>query len=260
MSSPGSANYGMKHLASENSDLYPLGASCVMKDFYIDDRITSIDSTENAITLAREARELCAVGGIRLHKFVSNSEAVLESIPSTERAKHVKELDLAFCDLPLERTLGFVAPVLLIGKRILQEMCRHGTGWDDPLKVELQPRWERWRSDLNNLDRIDIPRSYAPTSFGKIVRAELHHYLDASISGYVQCSYLRLSNGDGDVHYALVIRKSRVAPTKLTTIPRLELTVAVVSGKVSNVLKEELGYASWTDSKVVLGYINNEAW
>ncbi|KAL6463232.1 hypothetical protein MHYP_G00276230 [Metynnis hypsauchen] len=258
------------------------GASFVMKDFYVDDGITSIDSTENAIKLARQARELCALGGLRLHKFVSNSKAVLESIPSTERAKHVKELDLAFGDLPLERTLGilwhtqsdcfkfkiklknqpatrrgilstvaslydplgFVAPVLLIGKRILQEMCRHGTGWDDPLKVELQPRWERWRSDLNNLDRIDIPRSYAPASFGKIVRAELHHFSDASISGYGQCSYLRLSNEDGDVHCALVIGKSRVAPTKLTTIPRLELTAAVVSVKVSNVLKEELGYAN----------------
>ncbi|KAL7870303.1 hypothetical protein SRHO_G00078000 [Serrasalmus rhombeus] len=159
---------------------------------------------------------------------------------------------------------GFVAPVLLIGKRILQEMCRHGTGWDDPLKVELRPRWERWRSDLYNLDRIDIPRSYAPASFRKIVRTELHHFSDASISGYGQCSYLRLSNEEGDVHSALVIGKSRVAPTKLTTIPRLELTAAVVSVKVSNVLKEELVYAYiqeffWTDSKVVLGYIKNEA-
>ncbi|KAL6476648.1 hypothetical protein MHYP_G00151470 [Metynnis hypsauchen] len=166
---------------------------------------------------------------------------------------------------PRKVIVGFVAPVLLIGKRILREMCRHGTSWDDPLKVELRPRWECWRSDLNNLDRIDILCSYAPTSFGKIARAELHHFLDASISGYGQCSYLRLSKEDGDVHCALVIGKSSVAPTKLTTIPMLELTTAVVSVKVSNVLKEELGYANaqeffWTDSKVVLGYINNEAW
>ncbi|XP_076857249.1 uncharacterized protein LOC143511529 [Brachyhypopomus gauderio] len=301
-SSPGCANYGMKHLANENSDVYPLGASFVMKDFYVDDGITSTKSVEDAIKLAREARDLCAQGGLRLHKFVSNNEAVLESIPPTERANDVKELDLAFDDTSLERALGilwhthsdcfkfkikfknqpatrrgilstvaslydplgFVAPILLTGKRILQEMCRHGTGWDDPLKVELQPRWEHWKGDLNNLDKIDIPRSYAPVNFGKIIRTELHHFSDASISGYGQCSYLRLSNEDGEVHCALVIGKSRVAPTKLTTIPRLELTAAVVSVKVSNMLKEELGYANvqeffWTDSKVVLGYINNEA-
>ncbi|KAF7641096.1 hypothetical protein LDENG_00294180, partial [Lucifuga dentata] len=58
--------------------------------------------------------------------------------------------------------------------------------------------------------------------------------------------------------------KSRVAPIKVTTVPRLELTAAVVSVAVSNTLKEELGLADideyfWTDSKVVLGYINNEA-
>ena len=58
--------------------------------------------------------------------------------------------------------------------------------------------------------------------------------------------------------------KSRVAPSKITTIPRLELTAAVVAANIGVMLKEELNYASlkqyfWTDSKVVLRYINNEA-
>ena len=58
--------------------------------------------------------------------------------------------------------------------------------------------------------------------------------------------------------------KYRVAPTKITTIPRLELTAAVVSAKVSEMVQEELHYANlkqyfWTDSKVVLGCINNDA-
>ena len=58
--------------------------------------------------------------------------------------------------------------------------------------------------------------------------------------------------------------KSRVAPSQTTTIPRLELTTAVVSGKVGTMLQDELNYANlkqyfWTDSKVVLGYINNAA-
>lgn len=56
--------------------------------------------------LAREARELCAMGGLRLHKFVSNSRDVLESIPLSERAINMKNMDLAFDDLPLEKALG----------------------------------------------------------------------------------------------------------------------------------------------------------
>lgn len=58
--------------------------------------------------------------------------------------------------------------------------------------------------------------------------------------------------------------KARVAPLKSITIPRLELTAAVVSTKVSQCLKQELDYKDvielfWTDSQVVIGYINNEA-
>ena len=301
-SSPGCANYGLKYLATENRDLYPLGSQFIMRDFYVDDGVASMDSTEKAIQLAQEARELCALGGLRLHKFVSNDRAVLESIPSSECASDIKDLNLTFDDLPAERALGiqwhiesdclkfnvnlkdqpatrrgilsmvaslydplgFVAPFLLIGKGVLQEMCRQGTGWDDPLTEELRPRWERWKNDLTNMEKIDIPRSYAPANFGRVTRQEIHHFSDASMIGYGQCSYLRLRNEEGDIHCALIMAKSRVAPTKVTTIPRLELTAAVISVKTSNVLKEELGYADakeyfWTDSKVVIGYINNEA-
>lgn len=301
-SSPGCANYGMKHLAKENCGIYTQGSRFVMRDFYVDDGLASVENTEDAIQLAREARELCAMGGLRLHKFVSNDRKVLESIPPSERAINVKDMDLAFDDLPLERALGiqwdvesdrfrlnvslkeqpatrrgilstvaslydplgFVAPVILKAKIILQEMCRRGIGWDDPLTDELRPKWEQWRSDLAHLDNFTISRTYSPVGFGRISKTELHHFSDASVKGYGQCSYLRLQNEEGDIHCALVVGKSRVSPTKVTTIPRLELTAAVVSVKISNMLKEELGCINaeeffWTDSKVVLGYIRNEA-
>ncbi len=143
-------------------------------------------------------------------------------------------------------------------------MCRQGIGWDDPLPEHLRPRWECWRKDLVNLEKMQIARCYVPANFGKVVKRELHHFSDASTTGYGQCSYQRVKNEDGDVHCALIMGKSRVSPTKVTTIPRLELTAATVSVTVSNMLREELVYESveeffWTDSKVVLGYINNEA-
>ena len=40
---------------------------------------------------------------------------------------------------------GLVAPVILQGKRILQELCRYGVGWDDKVPEDIRPRWERWR-------------------------------------------------------------------------------------------------------------------
>jgi len=47
---------------------------------------------------------------------------------------------------------------------------------------------------------------------------------------------------DGNVNVSLVMGKSRVAPSKITTIPRLELTTEVVSAKVGVMLQEELNY------------------
>ncbi|XP_062848434.1 uncharacterized protein LOC134310729 [Trichomycterus rosablanca] len=302
VSSPGCANYGLKQLAKDNSHLYPMGAQFIARDFYVDDGVTSVESAERAIELALEARELCANGGLRLHKFVSNSNVVLQSIPPSERATDTKTKNLTLNDMSLERALGIhwdiesdsftfkitakdqpatrrgilstvasiydplgiVAPYLLNGKGILQEMCHQGTGWDDLLPERLRPRWERWLDDLTNLERISIARCYVPTNFGKVNKRELHHFSDASNKGYGQCSYLRLKNEKGEVHCALIMGKARVSPLKVVTIPRLELTAAVVSVTVSNMLKEELSYTNveeffWTDSKVVLGYINNDA-
>ena len=86
VSSPGCANYGLKNLANENRLSHPVGSQFVARNFYVDDGVTSTDTVEKAIQLAQEAREICAKGGLRLHKFVSNNHAVLQSIPSSERA------------------------------------------------------------------------------------------------------------------------------------------------------------------------------
>ena len=70
--------------------------------------------------------------------------------------------------------------------------------------------------------------------------AELHHFSDACQYGYDQCSYLRLVDEMQQVHCSLVMGKSRVAPMKPVTIPRLELTAAVVSVNVGALVEHEL--------------------
>ena len=93
---------------------------------------------------------------------------------------------------------------------------------------------------------------------------ELHRYSDACKDAYGQCSYLRLVNHSGQIHCSLVMAKSRVAPLKPVTIPRLELTAALVSVKTGAILCRELEYKQitevfWTESKVVIGYVSNDA-
>ncbi len=128
----------------------------------------------------------------------------------------------------------------------------------------LRSRWECWRLDVIHLASLKIRRCVKPDDFGEVKVVELHHFSDASTIGYGQCSYLRLVNSQQQVHCCLVFGKSRVVPLKPMSVPRLELTAALVSVKVSALLKREFDHPNvtewfWTDSKVVLGYIANES-
>ncbi|KAK7909491.1 hypothetical protein WMY93_014175 [Mugilogobius chulae] len=299
-SSPGCANFGLKHLARQHKDSYPLASTFVEKNFYVDDGLVSVSSVDEAKKLISEAQELCKKGGLRLHKFNSNQEAALSCLDPSERATNIEPLEfdptqqecalgirwsikddtfsfnINLKDQPATRRgclsviaslydpLGFIAPFSLSGKQILQELCHRGIGWDDQLPDDMLPRWEEWVNGLLKLKEISIPRCYHPHNFHNIVRVELHHFSDASCTGYGACSYLRYKNDKDEVHCSLVMAKARVAPSKVTSIPRLELAAAVISAKVSVLLKCELDMeidqeVFWTDSQVVLGYINNDA-
>ncbi|XP_006823698.1 uncharacterized protein LOC102809358 [Saccoglossus kowalevskii] len=252
--------------------------------------------------LIHNAVEICEKGNLRLHKISCNNSEVMLSLPESERAT-ITQTDLepcqksfspekvlgiqwciesdTFCfkltlkDHPLTRRgilatvasiydpLGLISPLVLVGKMILQRMCQDRSDWDDPLPDDLRPDWECWNAELLKLSEIKIPRCFIPDGLGQAVSVQLHHFSDASLSGYGQCSYVRLKTTDERVHCALVMAKARVAPLMPVTIPRLELQAATISAKVSKVLETEMGYKDmshhfWMDSKVVLGYIKND--
>ena len=117
-------------------------------------------------------------------------------------------------------------------KKILQEIRNRGVSWDEPLPEEVRPRWNRWKCDILRLDELQIPRFFEPKTLNGKRTYELYSFADASTSGYEQCSYLRIKDEKENVHVSLVMGKSRVPQTKTTTIPRLELTAAVISTKL----------------------------
>lgn len=113
---------------------------------------------------------------------------------------------------------------------------------------------------------IKFQRCVKPKDFGTVVLAEMHHFSDASTSGYGQCSFLRLINESDQVHCSLLLGKSCVTPLKPITIPRLELSAALLSVKIASFLDQEVdlkglsvSHFYWTDSKVVIRYLSNEA-
>ena len=82
-------------------------------------------------------------------------------------------------------------------------------------------------------------------------------------NGYGQVSYLRHIDESGLAYVLFIMEKSRAVPLKQISVPRLVLTAALVSARVSQFLNMELQCnvmnIHWTDSKVVLGYINNDS-
>lgn len=159
--------------------------------------------------------------------------------------------------------LGLISPVILKGKQILQQVTASELSWDQLLQPEQAKQWTEWVQDLNNLVQIKIARCVKPP--GCVKSIELHHFSDASQRGYGACSYIRQIQEDGKVECNLIFSKARVAPLKkITTIPRLELQGAVTAVRTANTIKRELKMkidkeTFWTDSNIVLGYIQNEA-
>ena len=110
---------------------------------------------------------------------------------------------------------------------------------------------------------MQIKICFEPSKFGKVIDFSLNHFSDASQDGYGQVSYLRLVAQKGMIHCGLKMAKSRVTLIKFVSILRLELAAAAHPIKVSMMLRKELTIHSeikeyfWTDSQVVLSYINS---
>ncbi|XP_071109472.1 uncharacterized protein [Haliotis cracherodii] len=282
-------------------------AEIVPQDELKDDCLASDLNEENAVSTVKELTSLCSEGSFRLTKWISNSSTVMKSIPPQERAKDVKDLNLDCEDLPSERalgvywfvqsdTLGFkiksklkpdtkrgilsvvssvydplglMAPFILISKQLLQNLHKEQKDWDEDVDSKIQKIWHQWLKDLSLLENIHIPRCYKPMGFGLVTSCQLHLFADASNVGYGVVGYIRFVNEDEEIHCALVMSKSRVAPLKKTTIPRMELTVprmeltaATLAVRMSSLILQELQVKVdttffWTDSMSVLRCIFN---
>ena len=300
VSSPSCANFALRKTAEDNKASFnPETVRTVERNFYVDDCLKAVASEESATLLVKDLTELLSKGGFRLTKWLSNSRKVVESIPETERATAVKSLDfdlavieralgvqwqvssdtfgfsISIKDRPATRRgilsvissvydpLGFIAPFVLPAMVILQDLCKKKLDWDDRIPEEDLTRWQTWLSELPKLERFRVDRCFKPRDFGEVASCQLHFFSDASQSAYGAVAYLRMVNMHGKVHCSFVMGKSRLAPLKPMTIPRMELSAAVLSTRLDKLIREEIEYAIdssvfWTDSTCVLRYVEND--
>ena len=138
--------------------------------------------------------------------------------------------------------LGIVAPVALVPKLTIQDLCRQRCDWDDKIPQEHEDQFSAWRTELPSIEQLSVDRCYKPQGLDNEFVCELHYFSDASIKAYGAACYLRVYDTNGRCKCSLVIGKSRLAPLKTITIPRLELAAAVVSVRLHQLVKRELDY------------------
>lgn len=278
----------------------PLAGDTVINSTYMDDSIDSVIDTKTGVELVDQLRTLWQRAGMFPRKWLSNDPEVMRHVPVQDCAA---EVDLDRGTLPSVKTLGllwsakedsfryqfipqddksgaqtkrsflsktaslfdplgFLQPYTIRAKILFQEMWISGIEWDEEISPEQQTKANEWFAELKDLQDIDIPRCLRENK--EISETSLQIFTDAAKDAYGAAIYIRHTYEDESVTSRLVASKSRVAPLKSVSIPRLELMAAVVGVRLSedvgsclNISKEQMQF--WTDSMDVLYWVHGHS-
>lgn len=146
--------------------------------------------------------------------------------------------------------LGLLSCVMVHIKSTLQDIWRENTGWDEPISEKSNEQWQQW---IKLVDVIEENKK----------EIQLHTFTDASEIAFAAVCYLRIEDENG-VRCTLVSAKTKVAPTKPMSIPRLELQAAVLGSRLAETVVKghniEISRRYfWSDSQTVLKWLESNA-
>ncbi|XP_065079912.1 uncharacterized protein LOC135702797 [Ochlerotatus camptorhynchus] len=158
--------------------------------------------------------------------------------------------------------LGLIAHFLMYLKVLLQDVWRSGIDWDDAIDDALFDKWQTWLQVLPQVERVSIPRCYRARTSPNCKDIQLHTFVDAGDNGIAAACYLRFAQDDV-VECRLVAAKTRVAPLKFLSTPRLELQAALVGARLAQSVSDALSFRIsrrhyWSDSQDVLCWIKSD--
>ncbi|KAL0829582.1 hypothetical protein ABMA28_003093 [Loxostege sticticalis] len=266
----------------------------IQKDFYVDDLITGANSELALSYIQQSVSKALESGCFKLRKYKSNIPTIFQNINVNEHdaltiSESSSTLGLGWTpsndmlhfpiknflnnenDVITKRVimsnsfkifdpLGILSPVVIQPKIILQRLWQQKMDWDEPVTQEIKGDWLKFTDNLSYLKKLQVPRWVLCEDYKYV---ELHSFSDASQHAYGACIYLKSINAKGESKIFLLCAKSKVAPLKPTTIPRLELCAALLSAKLCKLVLDSLRYKPekiihWCDSSVVLSWINSD--
>ncbi|XP_071577173.1 uncharacterized protein [Temnothorax nylanderi] len=291
---PFTAIRSIEQLAADEGSQFPLAVSVLLEETYVDDCVFGADDK----ALARQTRDqvtaLLDKGCFRLRKWASNcpeliadldpSDHGLASTKVLQNDEHLKILGIAWNPshdvfhfqvanqnpgttkrailstiAKLFDPLGWAAPVIITAKIFMQQLWLLKLNWDDEIPDNQLRPWVTYHSKLPCLNQVHIPRW---TQQGTdTVHLTLHGFSDASTKAYAAAVYLRTVHTDGSVTVSLFLAKSKVAPLKTLTVPRLELLAAHLLARLIYFVRSTLQIPTvdchcWTDSTIARAWLS----
>ena len=297
---PAMAQIALRKTAEEAKEAFPAAAQVIQDNTYMDDICDSVPTKEEARDLTRDIDTVLETGGFRVKGWVSNKLETLE-VPkeeqkaaaflqggsvekvlgvawnsNTDTFSFAVKSDLLNCQEPIQLTkrkvlsqiariydpIGFASAFMISAKIALQALWKRGISWDEELPPELSQRWKRLFQEMVQLNGVRFDRCLTPPN--AIGQPVLCVFSDASEDAFGACAYARWQLTTGGFNARFIAAKSRVAPLKKLTIPRLELQGAVLASRLGKtILKESrLKFEKsvfFLDSKIVLAWICSEA-
>ncbi|XP_043472974.1 uncharacterized protein LOC122505428 [Leptopilina heterotoma] len=288
----------LQQLVKDEGALYPLASFVLENQIYIDDCLFGGDSKEEIVKNRNEVVALLSKGKFPLRKWASNSLSLLKDIDPSDHG-HALEKPLNDDDsikilgivwVPAQDTyqfrinlpsnpiltkrgilsliarlydpLGWVSPVVITAKILMQKLWLKSVNWDEPLSTDLEEFWLTYYSELTCLNELSIPRW---TGQGEeVVESTIHGFSDASNVAYAAVVYVRLVLKSGEILTTLLSSRTKVAPIKVLSVPRLELCGALLLTQLVSAIKAVPAFANltstyWTDSTIVLAWLKRHA-
>lgn len=284
----------LKQIAHDEGHNFPLALPVLRQQIYVDDCTFGADTINHSKKVRNHPSNLLSTGGFRLRKWTSNCTELLADINPIDHGlacnkdlkidenlkvlgiiwnpeEDVFRFRISLIDSPgntkravlsaiarLFDPLGWATPVIIAVKIIMQQLWTTKCEWDAIIPDHYLEKWTQLHFKLVSLEEISIPRwrNFSADS----VHAELHSFADASTKAFAAVVYLRVVLKDRSVTISLLVAKSKVAPLKTISLPRLELSAAVLLTRLIQFVRNSientlLDVFCWTDSTITLAWI-----
>ena len=267
----------------------------MLRSFYVDDLVMGSKSVENSVVEIVEAIAIMKEACMSLTKWTTSSQPLARRLKSdfgidaqytgvTKILGVLWNLDTDELELEIprwgvegmytKRTIlsyaakffdpyGFSAPIVVSLKLFIRYLWDKGYEWDTILTPEDCERFQSLLQSISLLDKISVPRFF----FNSHIREAntLHLFCDASEQAYCALIYIQTRSPDDERSSNLLISKTRLAPVKRITLPRLELLACFIGAKLLKKVMDELTFSQpmtifcWSDSTIAINWIRSPA-